>query len=321
MSGPRNWWRCSNRWPASCAVCCPLCGSRRRWNVWGIWPRASARDDRLRYPYSVVPVELRGVISDMGAVAQRIVHQTGAAMASHNLEQAQRAVDTDEEMDRLHREMFNIMLAWTHGVEAAVNLTLVSRFCGALRGPRGHDQQTDHAHRHRRAVFADLDVIGGRSARLRLPRPAHPGGDALAAHLAADPTGHRRCRRNERIRLGGVPQTRGGGRGGGGVRAAATDSRQAAIEYVAERLDVRRIVAGPFQGLGKEDLPGQLCALSAGVLRAEASRPEGPVRPAAQPLLAVGASRLGGQGALGCAAGALDAHVGQGQEPRSRRPR
>lgn len=89
-----------------------------------------AKTTRLRYPSSVVPVELRGVIADMGAVAQRIVHQTGAAMASHNVEQAERAVTTDEEMDRLHREMFNIMLspAWTHGVEAAVDLTLVSRF-------------------------------------------------------------------------------------------------------------------------------------------------------------------------------------------------
>lgn len=89
-----------------------------------------AKTTRLRYPDSVVPVELRGVISDMGAVAQRIVHQTGAAMSSHSLEQAQRAVETDVQMDRLHREMFNIMLSptWTHGVEAAVDMTLVSRF-------------------------------------------------------------------------------------------------------------------------------------------------------------------------------------------------
>ena len=54
----------------------------------------------------------------------------GAAMASHSIEQAERAMSTDEEMDRLHREMFNIMLspAWSHGVEAAIDLTLVSRF-------------------------------------------------------------------------------------------------------------------------------------------------------------------------------------------------
>lgn len=89
-----------------------------------------AKTTRLRYPASVVPVELRGVISDMGAVAQRIVHQTGAALDSRNVDQATRAVSTDEEMNRLHREMFNILLssAWSHGVEAAIDLTLVSRF-------------------------------------------------------------------------------------------------------------------------------------------------------------------------------------------------
>ena len=38
---------------------------------------------------------------------------------------------------------------------------------------------------------------------------------------------------------------------------------------------VRHIPAGPFEGLSKEDLPGQLCAVTAGVLRAEAARNEG----------------------------------------------
>ena len=38
---------------------------------------------------------------------------------------------------------------------------------------------------------------------------------------------------------------------------------------------VRNVIAGPFEGLGKEDLPGQLCAFAQGVMRAEAARPEG----------------------------------------------
>lgn len=38
---------------------------------------------------------------------------------------------------------------------------------------------------------------------------------------------------------------------------------------------VRHITAGPFEGLVKGDLPGQLCAVTAGVMRVEASRPEG----------------------------------------------
>lgn len=39
---------------------------------------------------------------------------------------------------------------------------------------------------------------------------------------------------------------------------------------------VRHIVAGPFEGLDKEDLPGQLCsAFAAGVMRAEARKAPG----------------------------------------------
>ncbi len=38
---------------------------------------------------------------------------------------------------------------------------------------------------------------------------------------------------------------------------------------------VRHVIAGPYEGLSKEDLPGQLCAVTSGVLRAEATRPEG----------------------------------------------
>ncbi|MFL6100207.1 MAG: D-inositol-3-phosphate glycosyltransferase [Actinomycetales bacterium] len=38
---------------------------------------------------------------------------------------------------------------------------------------------------------------------------------------------------------------------------------------------VRHVTAGPYEGLGKEDLPGQLCAFTAGVMRTEARRPLG----------------------------------------------
>ncbi|MBI1378729.1 MAG: D-inositol-3-phosphate glycosyltransferase [Frankiales bacterium] len=44
---------------------------------------------------------------------------------------------------------------------------------------------------------------------------------------------------------------------------------------MAPGVTVRHVTAGPYQGLAKEDLPGQLCAVTSGVLRAEAMRPEG----------------------------------------------
>ena len=44
---------------------------------------------------------------------------------------------------------------------------------------------------------------------------------------------------------------------------------------MAPGVTVRHVTAGPFEGLLKQDLPGQLCAVTAGVMRAEAARPEG----------------------------------------------
>ena len=52
--------------------------------------------------------------------------------------------------------------------------------------------------------------------------------------------------------------------------ALTLDNRQ-----LADGVTVRHISAGPFEGLRKEDLPAPLCAVTAGVLRAEAQRPEG----------------------------------------------
>ena len=44
---------------------------------------------------------------------------------------------------------------------------------------------------------------------------------------------------------------------------------------LAPGVHVRNVIAGPFEGLAKEDLPGQLCAFAQGVMRAEAARPQG----------------------------------------------
>lgn len=55
----------------------------------------------------------------------------------------------------------------------------------------------------------------------------------------------------------------------------ATSSEQPPVTPMAPGVLVRHVTAGPFEGLAKQDLPGQLCAVTAGVLRAEAARPEG----------------------------------------------
>ena len=55
----------------------------------------------------------------------------------------------------------------------------------------------------------------------------------------------------------------------------ATSSHQPPVVEVEPGVLVRHITAGPYEGLRKEDLPGQLCAVTSGVLRTEASRPSG----------------------------------------------
>ncbi len=55
----------------------------------------------------------------------------------------------------------------------------------------------------------------------------------------------------------------------------ATSSADPPLVRVAPGVLVRNIVAGPFEGLHKYDLPTQLCAFTAGVLRAEANHEPG----------------------------------------------
>nr|WP_208410453.1 D-inositol-3-phosphate glycosyltransferase [Mycolicibacterium fluoranthenivorans] len=55
----------------------------------------------------------------------------------------------------------------------------------------------------------------------------------------------------------------------------ATSSTDEPVVRVAPGVLVRNVVAGPFEGLDKTDLPTQLCAFTAGVLRAEANHEPG----------------------------------------------
>ena len=55
----------------------------------------------------------------------------------------------------------------------------------------------------------------------------------------------------------------------------ATSSADPPVVHVAPGVLVRNVVAGPFEGLDKYDLPTQLCAFTAGVLRAEANHEPG----------------------------------------------
>ncbi|MDF2967123.1 MAG: mshA [Nocardioidaceae bacterium] len=59
------------------------------------------------------------------------------------------------------------------------------------------------------------------------------------------------------------------------VFTRATSSQQPPEVQVAPGVTVRSVVAGPFEGLAKSDLPGQLCPFVREVLRVEAAYPSG----------------------------------------------
>lgn len=59
------------------------------------------------------------------------------------------------------------------------------------------------------------------------------------------------------------------------VFTRATSSAQPPVVEMADGVLVRHVPAGPFEGLAKEDLPGQLCAFTAGLMRAEARKAPG----------------------------------------------
>lgn len=97
-----------------------------------------AKQARMRYPRPAVPKELRGTFAVMGGLAEAIVSKTGAVIATKDVARAADIAAHDEEMDRLHRELFTIVMSdsWTHGVEAAIDVTLLSRY---------YERYADHA--------------------------------------------------------------------------------------------------------------------------------------------------------------------------------
>jgi phosphate transport system protein len=89
-----------------------------------------AKQVRLRYPNPSVPEELRETFRQMGAAATKIVDETGRVIKNRDADLAEKIKVYDDELDRLHRELFSVVLAddWAHSVEAAIDVTLLSRF-------------------------------------------------------------------------------------------------------------------------------------------------------------------------------------------------
>lgn len=97
-----------------------------------------AKQARLRYPNSSIPTELRATFAQMGALADVITAKTATVISIKDVTLGPDIERYDSEMDRLHRELFTTVLSpsWSHGVEAAVDATLLSRY---------YERYADHA--------------------------------------------------------------------------------------------------------------------------------------------------------------------------------
>jgi phosphate transport system protein len=89
-----------------------------------------AKIARRRHPQHVLPEEVNGYFAEMGRVAVELGNAAREVLESRDPEKAARIQDEDDAMDDLHRHLFTVLMdrEWKHGVTAAVDVTLLSRF-------------------------------------------------------------------------------------------------------------------------------------------------------------------------------------------------
>lgn len=89
-----------------------------------------AKVARMREPQIAVPEQLQPTIRSMAEVADAMIEAASHIVAERDVTTAPELERKDDEMDKLHRKLFRALLSdsWEHGVEAAVDLALLSRF-------------------------------------------------------------------------------------------------------------------------------------------------------------------------------------------------
>ena len=93
---------------------------------------------RLRHPGSAVPQELLSLVQVMGETAEKIATKTGVVISTRDTSMAAQVEKDDDEMDELHRKLISALIepSWSHGVETAIDLTLLGRY---------YERYADHA--------------------------------------------------------------------------------------------------------------------------------------------------------------------------------
>lgn len=89
-----------------------------------------AKIARRRHPQHALPEEVNGYFAEMGRVAVELSRSAQEVLDTLDPEKAARIREEDDAMDDLHRHLFSVLMDkdWKHGVTAAVDVTLLSRF-------------------------------------------------------------------------------------------------------------------------------------------------------------------------------------------------
>ena len=97
-----------------------------------------AKITRIRHPQPAIPAELQQIFESLGKAAEKIARKTAVVISTRNTDMALEIERDDDEIDDLHRQLITALVApnWKHGVETAVDLTLLGRY---------YERYADHA--------------------------------------------------------------------------------------------------------------------------------------------------------------------------------
>jgi len=89
-----------------------------------------AKAARRRHPQPVLPEPVKPYFAEMGRVAVDLAQRAAEVIRSRDVDAARDLENADDAMDDLHRHLFSVMMSpdWSHGVAAAVDVTLLGRF-------------------------------------------------------------------------------------------------------------------------------------------------------------------------------------------------
>lgn len=105
-----------------------------------------AKVTRLRHPQSSIPAEFYLLFQSLGQAAEKIAKKTALVINSRDVDLALEVEKDDDEIDDLHRQLITALVEpnWKHGVETAVDLTLLGRY---------YERYADHAVSISRRVY------------------------------------------------------------------------------------------------------------------------------------------------------------------------